>query len=81
MEDRLTFIYDGECPFCNHFAELIELKSKLSDISIILLSNSSLGQLEFNGLSGLYITLLSFTPFSHWKFPVETNEDVFIPEL
>ena len=35
MEDRLTFIYDGECPFCNHFAELIELKSKLSDISII----------------------------------------------
>ena len=27
-----TFIYDGECPFCNHFAELLELKSKVSNI-------------------------------------------------
>tara|TARA_B100000900_G_scaffold364859_1_gene339751 strand:+ start:65 stop:445 length:381 start_codon:yes stop_codon:yes gene_type:complete len=30
----LTFIYDGECPFCNHFAELLELKSKVN-ISIL----------------------------------------------
>ena len=30
-----TFIYDGECPFCNHFAELLELKSKINNISII----------------------------------------------
>ena len=30
-----TFIYDGECPFCNHFAELLELKSKLNNISIL----------------------------------------------
>ena len=30
-----TFIYDGECPFCNHFAELLELKSKVNNISII----------------------------------------------
>ena len=30
-----TFVYDGECPFCNHFAELLELKSKIKGISII----------------------------------------------
>ena len=35
MTSKFTFIYDGECPFCNHFAELLELKSKLSNISII----------------------------------------------
>ena len=35
MDKALTFIYDGECPFCNHFAELLELKSKLSNISIL----------------------------------------------
>tara|TARA_Y100000589_G_C26744674_1_gene463187 strand:+ start:120 stop:503 length:384 start_codon:yes stop_codon:yes gene_type:complete len=34
-EPTFKFIYDGECPFCNHFAELIELKSKISNISII----------------------------------------------
>ena len=31
----LIFIYDGECPFCNHFAELVELKSKIKNISIL----------------------------------------------
>ena len=35
MTNDLTFIYDGECPFCNHFAELLELKSKIKKISII----------------------------------------------
>ena len=35
MKTDLTFIYDGECPFCNHFAELLELKSKLKNISIV----------------------------------------------
>ena len=35
MDTKLTFIYDGECPFCNHFAELLELKSKIKGISII----------------------------------------------
>tara|TARA_Y100001978_G_scaffold169692_1_gene158701 strand:+ start:902 stop:1285 length:384 start_codon:yes stop_codon:yes gene_type:complete len=36
MEDStLTFIYDGECPFCNHFAELLELKSEIKNISIL----------------------------------------------
>ena len=35
MNTSLTFIYDGECPFCNHFAELLELKSKVKNISIL----------------------------------------------
>ena len=35
MTSNLTFIYDGECPFCNYFAELIELKSKIDNITII----------------------------------------------
>ena len=36
MKDSdFTFIYDGECPFCNHFAELLELKSKISNITIL----------------------------------------------
>ena len=30
-----TFIYDGECPFCNHFAELLEIKSKITNIKIL----------------------------------------------
>ena len=35
MNTNLTFIYDGECPFCNHFAELLELKSNINNISIL----------------------------------------------
>ena len=35
MNTNLTFIYDGECPFCNHFAELLELKSKINNIYIL----------------------------------------------
>ena len=35
MNKKITFIYDGECPFCNHFAELLELKSKINKISIL----------------------------------------------
>mgnify|MGYP001169591205 CR=1 FL=1 len=34
-EPTLTFVYDGECPFCNHFAELLELKSKIKNITIL----------------------------------------------
>jgi len=34
MDSKIVFIYDGECPFCNHFAELIELKSGIPDIEI-----------------------------------------------
>ena len=35
MTSNYTFIYDGECPFCNHFAELLEIKSKISNIRIL----------------------------------------------
>ena len=35
MAPNYTFIYDGECPFCNHFAELIEVKSKINNIKIL----------------------------------------------
>ena len=34
MGSRLLFIYDGECPFCNKFAELLELKSKIPNITV-----------------------------------------------
>ena len=35
MISNYTFIYDGECPFCNHFAELLEIKSKITNIKIL----------------------------------------------
>ena len=35
MNTELTFIYDGKCPFCNHFAELLEIKSKIKNIKIL----------------------------------------------
>ena len=35
MKEKLVFIYDGQCPFCNHFAELLELKSDLPNISFL----------------------------------------------
>ena len=35
MTDTQLFIYDGECPFCNHFAQLLELKSSLPDFEIV----------------------------------------------
>ena len=35
MAANYSFIYDGECPFCNHFAELLEIKSKISNIKIL----------------------------------------------
>jgi len=35
MTSNYTFIYDGECPFCNHFAELLEIKSKITNIEIL----------------------------------------------
>ena len=34
MSNQILFIYDGECPFCNHFAELLELKSNLPNIQV-----------------------------------------------
>ena len=35
MSDKISFIYDGECPFCNHFAQLLELKSNLPTLEIL----------------------------------------------
>ncbi|MCR8540347.1 MAG: DUF393 domain-containing protein [Prochlorococcus marinus CUG1439] len=35
MNSNFTFIYDGECPFCNHFAELLEVKSKITNVKIL----------------------------------------------
>ena len=35
MTDKSLFIYDGECPFCNHFAQLLELKSSLTKLEIL----------------------------------------------
>ena len=35
MSDKRLFIYDGECPFCNHFAQLLELKSSLAELKIL----------------------------------------------
>ena len=35
MENKLIFIYDGACPFCNHFAGLLEVKSQIPNIEII----------------------------------------------
>ncbi|WP_269617031.1 DCC1-like thiol-disulfide oxidoreductase family protein [Prochlorococcus marinus] len=35
MSVKSLFIYDGECPFCNHFAQLLELKSSLTELEIL----------------------------------------------
>ena len=35
MSNKSLFIYDGECPFCNHFAQLLEIKSSLPELEII----------------------------------------------
>ena len=35
MSEKTLFIYDGECPFCNHFAQLLELKSNLNEVEIL----------------------------------------------
>ncbi len=35
MPEKSLFIYDGECPFCNHFAQLIELKGNLPKMEIL----------------------------------------------
>ena len=35
MDSKVTFIFDGECPFCNQFAELLELKSGLENLVVL----------------------------------------------
>ena len=34
MNSKLVLFYDGDCPFCNKFAELIELKSGLPNLTV-----------------------------------------------
>ena len=34
MASKLVFIYDGQCPFCNQFAELLELKSNIPGLQV-----------------------------------------------
>jgi len=34
MSPKLVFLYDGECPFCNYFSELLELRSGLPGLTI-----------------------------------------------
>lgn len=34
MSSEVIFFYDGQCPFCNHFAELLEIKGSISGIQI-----------------------------------------------
>ena len=35
MPNQILFIYDGECPFCNHFSQLLELKSSLPALDVL----------------------------------------------
>ena len=35
MSSEIIFIYDGECPFCNNFAKLLELKGALPSLKIL----------------------------------------------
>ena len=35
MSDKTLFIYDGECPFCNHFSQLLELKNSIPSLQIL----------------------------------------------
>ncbi len=35
MSHKSLFIFDGECPFCKHFAQLLELKSNLPELEIL----------------------------------------------
>ena len=35
MPNKTVFIYDGECPFCNHFGQLLELQSSIPSLEIV----------------------------------------------
>ena len=35
MPDKILFVYDGQCPFCNHFAQLLELKGSIPSLQLI----------------------------------------------
>tara|TARA_Y100001970_G_C14258583_1_gene877595 strand:+ start:13034 stop:13435 length:402 start_codon:yes stop_codon:yes gene_type:complete len=35
MDKKIKFIFDGDCPFCNYFGELLELRTKLNNLEIL----------------------------------------------
>ena len=35
MSESTLFIYDGDCPFCNHFAQLLQIKSSIPSFKIL----------------------------------------------
>ena len=35
MSDKTLFVYDGECPFCKHFALLLEIKNSIPTLEIL----------------------------------------------
>jgi len=35
IKDKVVFYFDGECPFCKYFAELVEIKSNLPNIKVV----------------------------------------------
>ena len=35
MSKEIILIYDGLCPFCNHFAQLVNIKSSLPNLKIL----------------------------------------------
>ena len=45
MKYQCIFIYDGECPFCNHFAQLLDLKKSIPLLKIMD-GRQNLAQLE-----------------------------------
>tara|TARA_Y100001968_G_scaffold327200_1_gene371767 strand:+ start:10835 stop:11236 length:402 start_codon:yes stop_codon:yes gene_type:complete len=48
MKTECLFIYDGECPFCNHFAELLEIRAKIPSLKLMD------GRKNLSQLSALY---------------------------
>ena len=64
MTSNYTFIYDGECPFCNHFAELLEIKSNITNIDLVIYSHKHGDQVH--GINDLRI----FSLKNNKKIPV-----------
>tara|TARA_Y100001968_G_C19444830_1_gene764755 strand:+ start:3319 stop:3720 length:402 start_codon:yes stop_codon:yes gene_type:complete len=48
MSTQSLFIYDGECPFCNHFAQLLLIKKSIPSLQILD------GRKELAKLTSLY---------------------------
>ncbi len=35
MSEKILFIYDGECPFCNYFGQSLELRCNIPELEIL----------------------------------------------